>query len=58
MDAYSLSVLDGLKARCTPSTAGVLQAAEEMLPCLASVFEKHPDYKDAALLERFVEPEW
>ena len=50
MDAYILSVLDGLKARYAHEPE-FLQAAEEMLPCLASVFEKHPDYKDAALLE-------
>ncbi len=56
MDAYILSVLDGLKARYAHEPE-FLQAAEEMLPCLASVFVKHPDYKDAALLERFVEPE-
>ena len=33
------------------------QAATEILESLAPVFDKHPEYEKAALLERFVEPE-
>ncbi|MCT4619731.1 MAG: NADP-specific glutamate dehydrogenase [Marinisporobacter sp.] len=34
-----------------------LQTVEEVLPTLQPVIEKHPEYVDANLLERFVEPE-
>ncbi|WP_129600261.1 NADP-specific glutamate dehydrogenase [Anaerophilus nitritogenes] len=34
-----------------------IQAVEEVLPTLAPVMEKHPEYIKANILERFVEPE-
>ncbi len=34
-----------------------LQAAKEIIYSLAPVFEQHPEYADAAILERIVEPE-
>ncbi|WP_053955826.1 NADP-specific glutamate dehydrogenase [Inediibacterium massiliense] len=34
-----------------------IQAVEEVLPTLAPVMEKHPEYIKANLLERFIEPE-
>ncbi len=34
-----------------------LQAAKEIIYSLAPVFEQHPEYVDAAILERIVEPE-
>ncbi len=34
-----------------------IQAVEEVLPSLAPVLEKHPEYIEENLLERFVEPE-
>ncbi|MDF2592334.1 MAG: NADP-specific glutamate dehydrogenase, partial [Clostridia bacterium] len=34
-----------------------LQTVEEVLPSLVPIFEKHPEYIDANLAERFVEPE-
>ena len=34
-----------------------LQAAKEILTTLAPVFDRHPEYQQAGLLERFVEPE-
>jgi glutamate dehydrogenase (NADP+) len=33
------------------------QAAKEVLHSIELVFERHPEYKEAGLLERFVEPE-
>ena len=33
------------------------QAATEILESLAPIFDKHPEYEKAGLLERFVEPE-
>ena len=34
-----------------------LQAAREVLEALSPVFDKHPEYEQKALLERFVEPD-
>ncbi|MDD3410564.1 MAG: Glu/Leu/Phe/Val dehydrogenase dimerization domain-containing protein, partial [Eubacteriales bacterium] len=56
MSDYTSRVLEGLKAR-NPYEKEFLQAATEMLTSLAPVFDKHPEYEQAALLERFVEPE-
>ena len=56
MNNYTVRVLDGLKAR-NPHETEFLQAAIEILTSLAPVFEKHPEYEQAGLLERFVEPE-
>ena len=56
MNNYTVRVLDGLKAR-NPHEIEFLQAATEILTSLAPVFEKHPEYEQAGLLERFVEPE-
>lgn len=56
MNSYIASVFDDLRDRY-PHQPEFLQAAEEILPSLAAVFERHPAYRDAALLERFVEPE-
>ena len=33
------------------------QAVKEVLDCLAPVLEKHPEYIEAGILERIVEPE-
>ncbi len=56
MKDYIASVLEDLKAKY-PQEPEFLQAAEEMLPCLESVFQRHPEFREAGLLERFVEPE-
>ena len=56
MNRYIASVLEDLKTRY-PYQPEFLQAAEEMLPWLSSVFDRHPEFEEAALLERFVEPE-
>ncbi|MEA5015761.1 MAG: NADP-specific glutamate dehydrogenase [Candidatus Limiplasma sp.] len=56
MNDYTSRVLAGLKAR-NEHEKEFLQAATEMLDSLAPVFEKHPEYEEASLLERFVEPE-
>ena len=45
MNAYTSRVLEGL------------QAATEILESLSPVFDKHPEYEKAGLLDRFVEPE-
>ena len=56
MNDYTSRVLEGLKAR-NPHETEFLQAATEILTSLSPVFDKHPEYERAGLLERFVEPE-
>ena len=56
MNAYVKRVFDGLCAR-NAHEKEYLQAAEEMLTSLSPVFDKHPEYEKAGLLDRFVEPE-
>ncbi len=56
MNAYVQRVYDGLCAR-NAHEKEFLQAAQEMLTSLSPVFDKHPEYEKAGLLERFVEPE-
>lgn len=48
--------LAGLRDRA-PHETEFLQAAREVLGTLAPVLEAHPEYVDAAILERIVEPE-
>lgn len=56
MNEYTQRVLDGLKVR-NAHESEFLQASTETLESLAPVFDKHPEYEKASLLERFVEPE-
>lgn len=56
MNDYASRVLNGLKAR-NPHETEFLQAATEMLCSLTPALEKHPEFEQASLLERFVEPE-
>ena len=53
---YVENVLEELK-RKNPGESEFHQAATEILHGIAPVIKKHPEYEDAALLERFVEPE-
>ncbi len=56
MNAYTSRVLEGLKAR-NAHEPEFIQAATEILDSISPVFDKHPEYEAAGLLERFVEPE-
>ena len=56
MSTYTQRVLDELKKR-NPNEPEFHQAATEIFESLAPVFDKHPEYEQAALLERFCEPE-
>ena len=56
MNAYVFRVLAGLEAR-NPQEKEFLQATREVLEALAPVFDKHPEYEEKGLLERFVEPD-
>ncbi|MGI6221135.1 MAG: NADP-specific glutamate dehydrogenase [Coriobacteriales bacterium] len=54
--AYVDDVLEQVKAKDADQPE-FIQAVTEMLESLAPVFEKHPEYQQAKLLERIVEPE-
>ncbi len=53
---YVEKVLKNLKKQ-NAGEPEFIEAATEILNSLAPVIEKHPEYEQAALLERFVEPE-
>ncbi len=54
--SYIQEVLEKVKAR-DGSQPEFLQAVEEVLYSLEPVIERHPEYKEAGILERIVEPE-
>ncbi len=54
--SYAQDVLAKLKEK-NSNEPEFIQAATEVLTTLEPVFEKHPEYEKAALLERIVEPE-
>ena len=54
--SYAQEVLAKLKEK-NSNEPEFIQAATEVLTTLEPVFEKHPDYEAAGLLERIVEPE-
>lgn len=56
MNNYVKKVLEDLKKQ-NPNEPEFHQAATEILESLSLVFDKHPEYEKAGLLERFVEPE-
>lgn len=56
MDSYISTVLEGVKRRCQNEPL-FLQAVEEVLESIAPVVKKHKELKEAAILERIVEPE-
>ncbi len=54
--SYAQKVLEDLKKK-NASEPEFIQAATEVLESLEPVFEKHPEYEAAGLMERIVEPE-
>ncbi|MEG0702702.1 MAG: NADP-specific glutamate dehydrogenase [Christensenella sp.] len=54
--SYVQNVLEQVKEK-NVGQPEFIQAVSEVLGTLAPVFEKHPEYERAALLERLVEPE-
>ena len=56
MNAYVERVYADLEKR-NGHEKEFLQAAREVLEALSPVFDKHPEYEDKGLLERFVEPD-
>ena len=53
---YAERVLEEVKKR-NRGEAEFLQAVEEVLPTLEPVLRQHPEYEEARILERIVEPE-
>ena len=53
---YSAQVFENLKEKNTHEKE-FIQAAQEVLASLKPVIDKHPEFKESALLERLVEPE-
>lgn len=53
---YIAEVLENLKVK-NPNEPEFTQTATEILNCLDVVFERHPEFQKAKILERFVEPE-
>ena len=56
MNAYVARVYADLEKR-NAHEKEFLQATKEVLEALSPVFDKHPEYEDKGLLERFVEPD-
>ena len=54
--SYVQNVIEQVKAK-NPHEPEFIQAVTEVLESLEPVFEAHPEYEQAALLERLVEPE-
>ena len=54
--SYTQTVLEDLKARY-PEQTEFIQAATEILGTLQPALDAHPEYEEAAILERLVEPE-
>jgi glutamate dehydrogenase (NADP+) len=55
-EAVVSQVLDVVKKR-NPAEPEFLQAVQEVLRSIAPVLERHPEYVDARIVERLVEPE-
>ena len=56
MADYVSEVMEWVKAK-NPAESEFHQAVEEVVESLAAVMEKHPEYKNAKVLERIIEPE-
>ena len=54
--SYVERIIEDVKAK-NPHEPEFIQAVTEVLESLEPVFEAHPEYEEAALLERLVEPE-
>ncbi|MFT5153974.1 MAG: glutamate dehydrogenase (NADP+), partial [Planctomycetota bacterium] len=56
MQDYTAELMDSVKAK-NPSEPEFHQAVEEVAESLGVVFERHPEYRSAKILERLIEPE-
>jgi glutamate dehydrogenase (NADP+) len=56
MPGYAANVMAIVKAK-NPNEPEFHQAVEEVLESLSLVFDRHPEYRSAKMLERITEPE-
>ncbi len=56
MSSFTESFLAGVKAK-NAAEPEFLQAVEEVADSLGPVLERHPEYRNAKVLQRMVEPE-
>ena len=56
MADYVSEVMEWVKAK-NPAESEFHQAVQEVVESLAAVMDKHPEYKNAKVLERIIEPE-
>ena len=56
MSDYIKSLMEQVKAK-NPAQPEFHQAVEEVAESLSPVFERHPEYRKAKIMERMVEPE-
>ncbi|MDD4004993.1 MAG: NADP-specific glutamate dehydrogenase [Elusimicrobiaceae bacterium] len=56
MNENAKRIMDNLAAK-NPGEKEFLQAAEEVICSLMPVYDKHPEYRKAKIIERLVEPE-
>ena len=56
MSAYVDEIMASVKAK-NPAEPEFHQAAQEVVESLSLVFDKHPEYRKAKILERIIEPE-
>lgn len=54
--SYTQRIIESIKTQ-NPEQPEFIQAASEVLESLNDVFDAHPEYEQASLLERLVEPE-
>ena len=56
MNEYASQILAHVKAK-NPAEPEFHQAVQEVAESLSIVFDRHPEYKKAKILERIIEPE-
>ncbi len=56
MSSFVDTIMADVKAK-NPAQPEFIQAVEEVVESLEPVIEKHPEYKEAKILERIIEPE-
>jgi len=56
MSGYTTQLMEQVKAK-NPSEPEFYQAVQEVVDSLSLVLERHPEYRNAKILERIVEPE-
>ncbi len=56
MNQYVSELMDAVKAK-NPAEPEFHQAVQEVAESLTTVLERHPEFREAKILERMIEPE-